>query len=235
MLHEMLAGSGTILLYFAIAVLAVVTLRFIVRIPDELFRKLLHFVLLGSLLVWTLAFERWWLAALSAVGFALLVYPLLVLAEHLRGYSAFVTERSSGELKRSLLVVFSMYALVVAVMCLSGAVMVLVALLGGSGDKGNVIPSLIVALLGLIANTLFWRKYTRLNRQAPNAIIAVQARLYRAKSLVDGCVTLALAAVALSPASPVAAWLDVGGTVVVAVYLVWCGLRTIRECADTTA
>ncbi len=53
--------------------------------------------------------------------------------------------------------------------------------------------------LGGIANTLFWRKYTKLNKAEPNAIIAVQARLYRAKSLVDGCVTIALLSVFLFP------------------------------------
>ena len=71
-----------------------------------------------------------------------------------------------------------------------------------------MIPGLTIALLGVIANTLFWRKYTKLNRQNPNPILAVQARLYRAKSLVDGCVTIALTAVALFPASAAAVWLE---------------------------
>ncbi|MBR6571175.1 MAG: cation transporter [Clostridia bacterium] len=118
-----------------------------------------------------------------------------------------------------------------AMMCLSGALMALVALLAGDGEKGNVIPGLVIALLGVIANTLFWRKYTRLNRQEPNAILAVQARLYRAKSLVDGCVTLALAAVAVTPGSAAATYLDFAGSLVVAAYLLWCGAKTIREAA----
>ena len=84
-------------------------------------------------------------------------------------------------------------------------------------------------MLGVIANTLFWRKYTKLNKDEPNAIIAVQARLYRAKSLVDGCVTAALLSVALFPASEVSFYLDFLGSVVVALYLVWCGVRTIAE------
>ena len=120
-------------------------------------------------------------------------------------------------------------AFVGAMMCVGGSFMIALALMADSGDKGNVIPGLAVAVMGVIANTLFWRKYTRLNRAAPNAILAVQARLYRAKSLVDCCVTAALLAVAIAPASPVSAWLDFAGSVIVAAYLVWCGVQTVWE------
>ncbi len=116
-----------------------------------------------------------------------------------------------------------------AMMCLGGTLMLLLALVSENEDKGNVIPGLVIALLGVIANTIFWRKYTKLNHQEPNAILAVQARLYRAKSLVDGCVTVALLSVALFPASTVSYYLDLVGSVIVALYLIWCGIQTIME------
>ena len=116
-----------------------------------------------------------------------------------------------------------------AVMCLSGAAMLFVALLSPGGETGNVIPGLSIAVLGVIANALFWRKYARLSRETGSSILAVQSRLYRAKTLVDGCVTTALLTVALFPRSQAAAWLDLGGSVVVAAYLIWCGVKTIRE------
>lgn len=116
-----------------------------------------------------------------------------------------------------------------SMMCLSGGIMLLLAFFSENAEKGNVIPGLAIAVMGVIANTLFWRKYTKLNREEPNAILAVQSRLYRAKALVDGCVTVALAAVALFPTSSAAYWLDMGGSVVVAVYLIWCGIKTLRE------
>ena len=116
-----------------------------------------------------------------------------------------------------------------AMMCLGGTLMLLLAFASENEDKGNVIPGLAIALLGVIANTIFWRKYTKLNRQEPNAIIAVQARLYRAKSLVDSCVTIALLSVALLPESPVSYYLDLVGSVIVALYLIWCGIQTIFE------
>ena len=116
-----------------------------------------------------------------------------------------------------------------AMMCLGGSLMLLLAFVSENEDKGNVIPGLVIALLGVIANTIFWRKYTRLNKQEPNAILAVQARLYRAKSLVDFCVTIALLSVVLLPGSAASYYMDLIGSVIVALYLIWCGIQTIME------
>ena len=116
-----------------------------------------------------------------------------------------------------------------AMMCVGGGFMIALAFMSGSADKGNVIPGLTIAVLGVIANTIFWRKYARLSRAEGSSILAVQARLYRAKSLVDACVTAALTAVAVAPGSEAAARLDFAGSVIVAAYLVWCGVRTVWE------
>ena len=116
-----------------------------------------------------------------------------------------------------------------AMMCVAGAIMAVLAITVNNEDKGNVIPGLAIAVLGVIANSIFWIKYTRLNRAEPNAILAVQARLYRAKSLVDMSVMVALTAVLINPTSAVSYWLDLIGSLIVAVYLVWCGVRTIYE------
>ena len=116
-----------------------------------------------------------------------------------------------------------------AMMCLGGSIMLLLAFVSENEDKGNVIPGLTIAVLGVIANTIFWRKYTKLNKQEPNPILAVQARLYRAKSLVDSCVTIALLSVALAPGTTFSYYLDLIGSVIVAIYLIFCGVQTIRE------
>ena len=116
-----------------------------------------------------------------------------------------------------------------SMMCLAGTLMAVLAFALNNEDKGNVIPGLAIAVLGVIANSIFWIKYTRLNRAEPNAILAVQARLYRAKSLVDMSVMVALTAVLINPTSAVSYWLDLIGSLIVAVYLVWCGVRTIYE------
>lgn len=112
-------------------------------------------------------------------------------------------------------------------MCLSGAVMLLVALLTDGGENGNVIPGLVIAVLGVTTNSWFWLRYRKLDKVNPNAILAVQSRLYRAKSLVDACVTIALATVAVAPASMAARYMDMAGSVVVAAYLIINGVMTI--------
>ena len=124
-------------------------------------------------------------------------------------------------------------AFVGAMMCIGGSFMIALTLMSETTDKGNVIPGLSVAVMGVIANTIFWRKYTKLNKTEPNAILAVQARLYRAKSLVDTCVTIALLSVAIAPESQISVWLDFVGSLIVAVYLIWCGIQTVREALTT--
>ena len=73
--------------------------------------------------------------------------------------------------------------------------MLVLTLLAADEDKGNVLPATVIAFLGVVANSLFWRKYTVLYRSQGNSILGVQARLYGAKTAVDVCVTTALAAV----------------------------------------
>ena len=52
--------------------------------------------------------------------------------------------------------------LVGAIMCLSGVLMLLVLLVFGRKDKGNVVPALIIALLGAVFNSFFFFRYTHL-------------------------------------------------------------------------
>ena len=143
-------------------------------------------------------------------------------------YKITTKDGSCDEIRKKKLERFS-NLFVGAMMCLGGTIMLVLAFFSENTDKGNVIPGLSIAVLGVIANTIFWRKYTKLNKADPNAILAVQARLYRAKSLVDGCVTIALLSVALMPQSPVSYWLDLVGSIIVSVYLIFCGIQTIRE------
>ena len=116
-----------------------------------------------------------------------------------------------------------------AMMCVGGIFMIILALISDNTDKGNVIPGLAIAVMGVIANSIFWRRYTHLNKIEPNAILMVQSRLYRAKTMVDGCVTIALLSVVIAPATQISYWLDFVGSLIVAAYLIWCGVRTILE------
>ena len=116
-------------------------------------------------------------------------------------------------------------------MLLGGLVMAVLALTAHSTDKGDVIPSLAIALISASSNVLFWRKYVRLNKKSYNHILRVQAKLYRAKTLIDSCVASALITVIIMPTSPVSHILDLGGSAVVAIYLICSGVVTVIESA----
>lgn len=93
---------------------------------------------------------------------------------------------------------------------------------------GNVYPGLAIALLGLLTNVWFWRRYTKLGRERYNAVIDAQRGLYGAKAAADLCVLTALTAVAAAPGHPATRYVDVLGSVALAAYLVWSGIRTAR-------
>ncbi|HOM02442.1 MAG TPA: cation transporter [Acetivibrio sp.] len=113
-------------------------------------------------------------------------------------------------------------------MCLSGAAMLFIALFSAGTEKGNVIPGLVIAVLGAITNTWFWLRYGKLNREKPNTILAVQSRLYFAKAAVDACVTTSLAFVAVAPDRPFVWYVDMIGSIIVAFYLIINGIITVR-------
>lgn len=115
-----------------------------------------------------------------------------------------------------------------AAMCLSGAALTLVGLFSTDTEKGNVVPGLVIAVLGVTTNSWFWLRYRKLDREKPDPILAAQSRLYRAKSLVDAGVTVALTVIAVAPASPAARYVDLGGSLIVAAYLIANGVSAIR-------
>ena len=114
-------------------------------------------------------------------------------------------------------------------MCVSGLAMALITLMSANTEKGNVVPGLVIAGLGVVVNTWFWLRYSRLNQKTPNPILAVQARLYRAKSLVDAVVSAALITILVAPESPAAYFMDKAGSLFVAGYLVVNGVIAARE------
>ena len=114
-MNPFLMGAASVIIYFVIAASIAIAFRFLIKIPDELFRKILHCILLGSLVIFVFGFGIWWHAAVTAIAFAVVVYPILVFFERFKTYSKVTTERKKGELKESLLFVFTMFAVVIAI------------------------------------------------------------------------------------------------------------------------
>lgn len=115
MMADFLKGFGLLLVYFVAAATIALVIRAMFNMPREMFRKTLHGILLFSLPVFLYAFPTWWLSALAAMVFAITVYPLLAWGERLEGYSEFLTQRKDGEIKRSLMLVFLMFAVIISI------------------------------------------------------------------------------------------------------------------------
>ena len=114
-MHPFWYGTLIILSYIAIAGVVLVLVRKIFSVPDELFRKTLHFVLLGAYIPLVFAFDEWWMAVLFSALLILLLFPSLLLAEKIPMFSSFVNERKKGEFKSSMVLAVGMMIISVAV------------------------------------------------------------------------------------------------------------------------
>lgn len=112
---EFMTGYSILIGYFAVCASAALVLRKFVQMPTEVFRKTLHFILLGSIFVLIYAFRTWWVSALAAIAFPVMIYPILRFAERFKGYPELLTERKDGEIKSSLVIVFGMFAALISV------------------------------------------------------------------------------------------------------------------------
>lgn len=113
-------------------------------------------------------------------------------------------------------------------MCLSGPAILFLALTSFGQENGNVLPGLVIALLGVAANGLFYLRYSTLYKNDPHSIFLLQKKLYRAKFLVDMVVSFSLSAVLLFPDSPGTSYIDLTGSVAVSLYLVLSSFQVLR-------
>lgn len=144
---DFIKGYGILLGYFVVCASGALVLRRLVSVPTEVFRKTLHIILLGSIFVWTYAFKTWWVSAIAAMVFIAMVYPILVFAERIPGYSELLTERKRGEIKSSLVVVFSMFTVLICVCW------------GWLGERYLVIASVLAWGLGDAAAALIGKRF----------------------------------------------------------------------------
>jgi phytol kinase len=114
MLIEFIKGFGLLVAYYLVFIAIAVVMRKFIDIPSEIFRKMLHLIVLASVFIFTYGFQTWWISCIAAISFIILIFPVLSLLERLEGFSWFFVERKSGELKLSLIVGFAMFAILTA-------------------------------------------------------------------------------------------------------------------------
>ena len=114
-MQQFIYGTGITLLYIVVAAGIMLLARMLFTIPDELFRKILHFILLGAYLPLVFAFETWWMAAAFAASLVVILFPVLLLAEKIPVFSSFVNERKKGEFRSSMVLAVGMMAFSVTI------------------------------------------------------------------------------------------------------------------------
>lgn len=115
LLWKVLECFGRYLVYLIICVIILLTVKYTMRPPGEIFRKSLHVVAYSSSIIMMYVSGDWLTAVLCCLLFAAVVYPALCLLEHWSGYADLFVERHPGEVKKSLLLLFCTHAALIAV------------------------------------------------------------------------------------------------------------------------
>lgn len=100
--------------FFTASALLIVYLIF-KKIPKYVFRKLWHIIAFSCLVEMTLEAQSWPAAAITSLLFAAVAYPILCAIEKRPWYGDLFVEKKVGEVKRSLLMLFSMYAALITI------------------------------------------------------------------------------------------------------------------------
>ncbi len=170
--QEFLTGYGVLLGYYLVCAVSALVARCFVTMPDEVFRKILHCIVLVSILVFTYGFDTWWLAAVAALMLVAMIFPVVALAERICDFSQLLVERKPGEIKRSLVVAFCMFAALIAVCW------------GWMGEKYLVVASVFAWGFGDAAAALVGKRFGR---------HYIEGRLVEGRKSLEG--TLAMFAV----------------------------------------
>ena len=97
------------------AVLILIPVRFLTKLPSYVFRKLLHIVAFSCVTLMILSAKSWQAAALTSVLIAVAVYPILAALKSAPWFEKLFVQKSAGEIKKSLLLLFFMFAALISV------------------------------------------------------------------------------------------------------------------------
>ncbi len=112
---QTLHAAGILVMCLIPCVLVLIPVRFLTGVKDHVFRKLLHIIAFSCFSVMIMAARSWPAAALCSLLIAAAAYPLLSAVEKEPWYGRLFVQKTPGEIKRSLLKLFFMFALVITI------------------------------------------------------------------------------------------------------------------------
>ncbi len=106
------SGFWIVAAVVVVAVLMILVVRKKQLIRGEGFRKLLHFICLILLGVWTYVFPTWKESVIGMALFVIVIFPVFKLLEKTKWFEKFLAARKKGELANSLVLTGIMFILV---------------------------------------------------------------------------------------------------------------------------
>ncbi len=111
---ETLRCLGILAAYILQCLIILLPIRFFTKVPSFVFRKLLHIVAFSCVTIMILTAGSWQSAALASVVIAAVLYPILRLLENEPWFANLLVQKKPGEIRKSLLMLFLMFAAVTA-------------------------------------------------------------------------------------------------------------------------
>lgn len=112
---QMLHCIGYLILFVAPAILILLLIRWVIKPPSYVFRKLLHLVAFSGVSFMVIVATSWLSVVLASVLFILCLYPTLTILEKEPWFGAFFAQKEPGEVKKSMIMLLAMFALLVAI------------------------------------------------------------------------------------------------------------------------
>ena len=114
-LLQFLKVLGIYVGYIVAFATVLIVVRFTTKVPDYVFRKLLHFVAFTSIVPLVLATQTWWIAVAVEVFFLVLVVAVLLLCERFAFYQKLFVEKGKHEVIFSFVGLFLLISVLLAV------------------------------------------------------------------------------------------------------------------------
>ncbi|MDE7303007.1 MAG: TSUP family transporter [Oscillospiraceae bacterium] len=112
---QILRCLGKFIMYIVPCVAVLLPIKFFTKVPQFVFRKLLHLAAFTCTTFMIVVVDSWQAAALTSCLIAGLLYPLLAILEKESWFNGLFVQKKPGEIKKSLLMLFLMFAAVAAV------------------------------------------------------------------------------------------------------------------------
>ena len=110
---QVLKCLGILAAFITVCLTILLPIRFLTKIPSFIFRKLLHITAIAGISLMILSAESCAAAAITSGLLAIVIYPVLLIAEKKPWFDGLFVQKSKGEIKRSMLLLFVMFTAVI--------------------------------------------------------------------------------------------------------------------------